>query len=158
MYVWQSLLWQPSYIGIKTLTVPISHFPPHSHRWLASTNLKRLASAHEQQQQSLWTPSSRAASALTLSRWKEPLIPQNLHMGSAHRLLYMWSSFAPSRELGFARWWPLISFAGNKLQDHLMCGHRGCDASQMWANHDTDEDVGIFCTNDRIRLELGFNV
>lgn len=72
--------------------------------------------------ESLRTLSSRAASALTTSRWtwKEPLI----HWASFTSCSTCGQSFAPSRELNAARWWPLVSSAGNKLQDHLMWGHR----------------------------------
>lgn len=88
--------------------------------------------------ESLWTLSSRAASALTTSRCKEPLIHWASFTGWRKPKVYMWSGFAPSRDLDAARWWSLISSAGNKSQDRLMCGHRETtrcfsDESRPWS-------------------------
>lgn len=61
-----------------------------------------------------------------------PHLP-HVHWLVTHRLLYVWSSVAPSTEFCFDGWLTAVSSAGNELHDHLTRGQKrvGCDASQM---------------------------
>lgn len=96
--------------------------------------------------ESLWTPSSRVESVLTRSRWKDPLIPQTSTWASlagcytCGRVLHLPGNWAlPDDGLLY-----LLQEINYKI---IWCvaTERRCDASQMWANRDPDEDINILC-------------